>query len=183
MAETRSNLPQVAALLDNLAATVDFTRPGAEGSLGDDVLDIIATGISDRSRMEEDPAGGEWAANRGKYGQRKRGRGLPVGVGFVRGGPGGGGGGGSGVMLSLPELKGTRVIEPQRASMSYGTSDDARRLGEWFTNGATPGPDGGEASGAPGQPPRPFYEYTTDDEAEVTRRVEEFVRRELDAAR
>jgi hypothetical protein len=145
--------------LEELVESIDFTRTGTQESLGKTLLGIVHEGISDRNRSGVDPEGVGWPDNRGEYGERKRGVGIPVGVGlYARGRIGG-------EMLSLVQVIGEVTIEPDSARSDYGVTDDARDKGNWFTYGSA-GPQG-LRSGAAGQPPRPFYEMNEDDETAI----------------
>lgn len=146
-----SNLGEIEALLDRLAAGIDFTAPGAGASIGEEALDAVAEGIGDRCSLRQgDPDGRRWDDNRGKYGEAKRDAGVPIGVSpDARGHRGGD-------MLSLVQLKGTRDVRPATASVAYGITPFARRKAQWFTNGSA-AVGAGEESGAKGQPPRPFW--------------------------
>jgi phage gpG-like protein len=166
MARVTSNLADFSARLNALADTFDLTRDG----LGETVLGVVADGIVARNADQKSPDGGEWAANRGKYGDRKRKAGLPVGVGIKKGGVG------SGAMLSQEQIVGARTVEPQSATMQYGTDDVNKRKASWFTRGSD-GPGEGEPSGAPGQPARPFYELTADDEDAMRAECEDHLAR------
>src|SRR3954470_10857325 len=78
-----SNAGAVSAALEALVKSVNFTSPGKSGSLGEDCLAVVAVGIRERTVDEgKDADGRPLAANRGKYGDRKRSKGLPVGVGL-----------------------------------------------------------------------------------------------------
>lgn len=152
-----SNADEVAANLERLADCLDMTR-----GVGRDLLAYQATRIADRARDEAGPDG-DWPANRGNYGERKRAKGLPVGVGLKQDG--------SARMLSLQEIAGEQEITPSSASMSFGTSTGTGDKGDWFTNGSATGRDesgrftsSSAASGATNQPPRPFYVITDEDE-------------------
>lgn len=160
------NLDLVAAGLTELVESFDFTRRGKDRSLGHTLIGVIHERISDRNRAEQDPDGGPWEANRGKYGGRKRADGVPVGVGHYSLGrergqrtaqyePGG-------EMTSLVQIQGEIEVEPDSVTSSFGTDDEVRRKGSWFTRGSS-GPGEGEVSGAKNQPPRPFYGFNEDD--------------------
>lgn len=161
------NLPELAAALDELAASLDFTRPGRDGSLGRTLIGIIHEGIADRNREAVDPDGAPWAGNRGGYGKRKASAGLPVGVGIYPGGKPGG------EMLSLVEIQGETKVEPDSVESGYGTSDGARDKGDWFTHGSA-GPDG-LRSGAENQPGRPFYGIGEEDAEAVMEEAGRFL--------
>ena len=154
-----SNIEEIEKLFVGLADCLDFTAKGISGSIGEDALDAVALGISERSRAEQAPDGESWAANRGKYKERKDRDDLPVGRGLKT--PSGS----PDVMLSLINLKGKRSISATEAVMAFGQSTAAEDKGKWFTNGST-GPEG-ERSGAKNQLPRPFYAMTDADVEKV----------------
>lgn len=164
----------IAESLRGLVESIDFTRPGREGSLGATLIGILHEGISDRNRAEEDPDGGPWEANRGKHGARKRADSIPVGVGhYSQGGrpatyePGG-------EMTSLVEIQGEIDISPDAVISAYGATEFARRKGSWFTRGSA-GPGAGEVSGAKDQPPRPFYAFNDADADAVLEEAASFL--------
>lgn len=162
MPDDTSNIDEIERMFDSFDQSIDFTRPGREGSLGEDLLDDQALRISDRARQEEGP-GGPWDANQGEYGERKRKRGLPVGRGMKTAD------GSPDVMLSLVNLKGERSITPSEATMTFGVSQAAKDKGNYFTHGSE-GPDG-LRSGAVGQPAREFFVLTPEDESEILDRA------------
>lgn len=157
------NLDQVAQMLDELATLIDFTEPGANGSLGETLIDTVVGAIADRNAQEVDPDGVSWDVNQGKYGQAKQERGLPIGVGLREGGE----------MVSLQQLRGEVQITADEAIVRYGTDTEARRKAQWFTNGSD-GTDG-EPSGASNQPPRPFFAMSDEDVDAVVDQTEQFV--------
>jgi hypothetical protein len=139
--------------------------------LGRDLAAHASVEITSRTLGAQEQADGSpLAANRGKYGQRKAKIGLPVGVGIKgkrsKGRP----------MISLVEVQGKVEIgdEGKTLTMRFGTSEDVRKKGEWFTNGSTKGI--GESSGAKGQPPRPFYQLDAALKAELVAMIENHVR-------
>ena len=72
-------------------------------------------------------------------------------------------------MAKLANFLGRRTVAKDEATLEFGITDFARRKGMWFENGNQEGEDGTEASAAPGQPPRPFFEMT---DADVDRLAE-----------
>ena len=170
MSGASSNVDRVEAWLNQLSDTFDFTLDGESKSLGEDLLDLAALGILDRSVGQEQQAdGSSFAPNRGKYGDKKRSLGIQVGIGF--GDPN------SDKMMSLLNVAGKRELQPEEATATFGATDFAADKGKWFTNGSS-GADG-DRSGAKNQPPRPFYEldeYVAQDALDyMTRRVEAIV--------
>ena len=79
---------------------------------------MLFSEIRGRAKDEQGPAG-TWDANRGKYGEKKRDVGLPVGVGLKPGR--------SARMLSLQQLKGEQVVTPTEATVTFGTDDFAKK--------------------------------------------------------
>jgi hypothetical protein len=136
---------QMDSILDDLADGIDFTERG----LGQEVLDVGAVGIAERSLGRQSwPDGRPWEANEPRYAASKGNR--PIGVL-------------TGEMLSLEQLKGTREITPRRAVAVYGTTQDARDKGEWFTTGGR------------NSVPRGFYETDAEIDAAMFARIEEGV--------
>lgn len=156
MASVSHNLPQIEALLDSLTEALDLTKDG----LGEDLLGVVAERIADRNAAQQDPSGGDWAENKGKYGERKRSRGLPVGVDLRAEH--------RGRMVSLVELQGEKTIAPDSATMTFGTSEESREIAGYFTKGR-PGT----------QDPRPFYEMTEEDQAAVMDGASEHLARSI----
>lgn len=157
MTGATSNAAAVSAKLEALVRAVDFTHVGASQSLGRDCLAEVVQGIlADAIGGQKSPDGATLAANHGKYGEAKRSRGLPVGIGMRRkkastGSP----------MLSEVEVAGTQDITPDTATLTYGRSELAKRKAQWFTAGSKAAP-GLEPSGAANQPPRPFFGLSAD---------------------
>lgn len=148
MADVQSNQEEIQRLLDQLAGGFNFTTPGTDGrGLGEELLDVVAEGVIDRTLAEQNqPDGAPLAPNAESYAASREKAGKPIGVL-------------SGEMLSQLEVSGERVIGPERAEMTYGQpGSEARRKAEWFTRGSAENPPGDiEHSGAEGQPSRPFY--------------------------
>jgi hypothetical protein len=166
-----SNAAAVKAQIAAFVKGIDFTRPGKEGSLGEDLLIEAADGMINQAiENQQSPDGTPFAENRGTYGEKKREEGLPVGIGLRRASGGGGDG-----MLSAKEMRGKWDIRPEEATMTYGTSDASRRKAEWFTGGSE-GAHGCEPSGATNQPPRPFYAMGDQTKANVREAGHDFVR-------
>jgi hypothetical protein len=158
-----SNANAIAARLRQAADSFRF-KGGSVGDtgLGRDMAKAIGVGIAARTTGGQvSPDGSPLAPNQGKYGERKQAAGLPVGVGLKSkrstGTP----------MLSLVELQGVIEItdEGRTCVVRYGTSEEVRRKGMWFTGGSS-GAEGCEPSGAKNQPPRKFYGL--DDEIRAT---------------
>lgn len=188
MAEITSNADEIERALEDLVGAISFTSSGAEGSLGNGLLDVIVDGIDERCANEVDPDGRAWDPNRGIYGRAKRERSVPIGIGYY--GPLSDEGDAStlgaedvgGEMLSLVQLQGEREIEPERATMKHGEAgnDFAKKKGQWFTAGSV-GTEDAEPSGAENQPPRPFYEFNETDEAVIDEYLDRFVDEVIEA--
>ena len=149
-----SNLEAFADSLAKVADCLDLRR-GA----GKEALAYVANKIHERSQAEQG-SDGDWAANAPKYAKRKAKFGLPVGVGLPRKGN-------KTHMLNNTDIMGTQTIEADSATMTFGTSEEISKRGQWFTAGSV-GTDNAEPSGASNQPPRPFYEMTEADADAVT---------------
>lgn len=98
------------AKLDALVATFDFTRAGAEESMGKDAAHIVGEGILDRSIQEQGGPDGAWLANDPDYTDWKREH-YNVDLIGVR----------TGQMFSLPSLLGDVDIQPMTVTIRYGT--------------------------------------------------------------
>jgi hypothetical protein len=146
-----SNYAAFAASLDRLADVLDFERDG----LGQRILDEQAQRIADRMASGQGTKG-KLKANRGEYGERKRAKGLGVGVGLKSS---------DDPLLSIENIRGDQVVTHDSASMKPGKSDLAYRKAQWLANGS----DGteGERSGAENQPERPWYGMTKDDAKDI----------------
>lgn len=169
-----SNADEIERLLAEMAGAFDMTRPGEEGSLGEDLLDIYALGVYERTVGSGlDVEGKPLAANRGRYGARKEERGLPVGIGLDATS--------TTTMLSLVQLKGTRDIKADLATSVYSTDQFAFDKANWFTYGSDGSSVYWEYSGARGQPQRPFWGFDDDIERQLVTRcdthLERFLRR------
>ena len=163
MDHVSDNSDDLARRLNELSASIDFTRPGRNGSLGKTLIGIVHEAIVDRNLDEADDTSSPWPANQGKYGERKREEGLPVGVGLRSGGQ----------MISMVEIQGEIRVEPEIVESTYGTNQDARDKANWFTYGSD-GPDGLH-SGATNQPPRPFYGMNSQDADNVVEAAGEYL--------
>lgn len=153
-------------LLEEMEQALDFTRDG----LGDQACDAAADAIQSRFQAEtgaDDP----FADNRGKYGERKRERGIPIGIGLHGARVGG-------EMSRRIHFAGMREIEPDEVIIGFGADDKNRRKGMWFEAGSSPSGDI-EPSGAKGQPPRPFFHLADKDEDAIVDLVSESIDRFL----
>jgi hypothetical protein len=135
----RSNLDVVAADLRTLVDSLGLESPGeSAATLADDLFDLQAQRIRDRSLAQRAPDGTTWADNEPRYAARKGYK--PVGVGLT------------GEMLSLEQLRGDRRLGDESATMQYGKDAWNRQKAKWFSEGNDRG-----------QPERPFWEITADD--------------------
>lgn len=136
MAGATSNLPQIEALLDDLANGFTFDVRGVQKALGAEMADVVVDGIADRSIAEQAaPSSDPWAPLSPRYLARKVRQGYPALIG-VR----------TGNMLSRVELAGNVTVAPTSVIIEYGVTTEARDKLRWFT------------AGRPGiQPPRPLW--------------------------
>jgi len=143
-----SNLQSLSSALEDLENACDFDRPGSpNGRIGDDIAYIAGNIIQERTFNQQlDGDGNQIEPNRGRYGEAKRDRGLPVGIGFSDRGDDGP------KMLDIAQVVGTTNIQPKEMTQAFGTLESSQNKGRWFETGN----DGRN------QPPRPFYDL--DDE-------------------
>src|SRR5690242_4486710 len=110
MADITSNIDDVSRDIESLIASFDFTSPGKDASLGEDLAGLIAERIIDRSVPDaKAPDGSTWAANEARYAAYKRKKFAADQPGIL-----------SGQMLSLESVKGRLTIDPDRLEMTYG---------------------------------------------------------------
>jgi hypothetical protein len=113
MADIESNLDDIDRWLNEAIASVDFTRPGSEGSLGEDIAHIIAQGIIDRTVAEQKTSDGSpLKENEPKYRARKLKK-YGVEQPLLR----------TGQMLSLQSVLGETSISADSIEMKYGTGE------------------------------------------------------------
>lgn len=165
MADVQSNFPEIERVIQAIADSFNFERPGREQSLGRDALGVVTTSIQDRCRNETDPEGNRWAPNKEWAQKDPRKRGKPVGIL-----------GDSDNMLAPLQIQGEQDVTSTQAEVTYGTDEWNRRKAQWFTNGSRASDDGTERSGADNQEARPFYEIGEAEE----RALDEFFDAELD---
>jgi hypothetical protein len=154
---------QAQAIADEIEALADsfaFDRPGRGETIGKGALDLLAGRIQARCTRMVDPRFRAWGPNLEWAKHDKQKIGKPIGV---YGDPT------ADSMLAMVNITGERVIEAHEASMTYGTTPEAKKRIQWFTNGSTDPGDGTERSGAENQVPRPFYDLDITDRAELTR--------------
>lgn len=106
--------------------------------LGHGLMNATAAAIKQLSMREEGPDGNAWAPLHPDYLDWKRAQGELMAIGRLHG-----------LMLDDEQLKGERAIGKDRATMTYGTTPEARAEATQFQ-------EGGAVTGT-GQPPRPFY--------------------------
>ena len=160
MSEVRSNLNEIAAYLRSLPGLLGLNRDG----LGDELADIAGDRIHARF-VQQAGSTGPFEANRGTYGERKRERGIPVGIGLHGDRIGGG-------TSRRENFTGRVETDSDRVSVFFGASDATRRRGMWFTSGTDGwGDQDIEKSGASNQPPRPFFELSEEDADAIADRL------------
>jgi hypothetical protein len=115
MDRVTSNADEVAAWIEGVVAGFDFTLPGEQGSLGEDLAGVAAQGMIDRGVPDARAAdGGNWAPNEARYAAYKRRRFGAIQPGIL-----------TGQMLSLESMLGRPEITPDRVEMTYGTGEPA----------------------------------------------------------
>jgi len=144
----KTNVADLGRTLADLPNALDLNA----GRLGDRLANALAPRIKERFDAQQGPKS-RFAKNRGRYGKRKRARGIPIGVGLHNGGE----------MGRLSNFLGRRTVGKDEASVEFGVTNFARRKGMWFENGSQEGEDGTERSGASNQPPRPFFDMSEAD--------------------
>lgn len=106
-----SNAEEVDAWLEQAIDSFDFTRPGAEGSLGRDLAVAAAEGMIERGTVDHKaPDGGAWAPNEPTYAKYKSKR-YSAEQPNVR----------TGQMLSLQSMLGDVRVGPELVTIAYGT--------------------------------------------------------------
>lgn len=130
-----SNIDSFSASLDRLRDPLDFERDG----LGKRIVESQVRRILDRAANQQGDQG-RWDDNRGKYGEAKARKGLPVGVGLRPS---------DSPMLSAENVRGEPTITADEIEMRHGATDEARKVGELFSID------------------RPFYGLTAQDSAEI----------------
>lgn len=158
MAEVRSNLPEVARAIADVAGCLNMHAVGRYGRVGEDALDIIAEGIYDRAVLgQREPSGVPLAKLSPVTLALKRERGQPDTIGVA-----------TGQMLALEQLKGERAISSGAASVEYGRDAEAKLKMEWFSEGRRKGR-------RRRQPPRPVFELDDRIERDLDDFVDEVV--------
>jgi hypothetical protein len=115
VAEIESNLPEIDALLGRLTSW-DFTRPGKEGSLGQDLAALAAENIQLRGADGKGPGGEAWPENEKRYRARKKAH-YGVDKPNIR----------TGQMLSRESLLGDVEVSPELVRLKYGTGQPPSR--------------------------------------------------------
>lgn len=113
-------------------------------SLGEDLCKAATDGVQRSIAAEQSPDGNAWPALSEKYEERKSFDfpGNPMAV--LRG-----------TMANPREVAGEVVVTEGSAEVTFGTSAEARQEASWFQEGDSD------------QPPRPFWGFTPDSEAEA----------------
>jgi hypothetical protein len=142
-----SNIDEIAAYLRSLPLVLDLRRDG----LAEEVFDLWGDRIHTRFEQEAGVEG-KFEENRGDYGERKRERGVPIGIGLYGEEIGG-------EMSQRDNFVGRTSIHADEATMFFGATLKNRRKGMWFHSGSNGYDDQQdvEHSGAIGQPSRPFF--------------------------
>jgi hypothetical protein len=113
MSDIESNLDDIDRWLDDAVASVDFTRPGSEGSLGEDIAHIVARSIVDRTVAEQKASDGSpLKENEPRYAAYKRKR-YQAHQPLIR----------TGQMMSLQSVLGETSISADSIEMRYGTGE------------------------------------------------------------
>lgn len=159
--EVRSNLPEVLRGIRDVADCLNLRAVGRYGLLGEDLMDLTAEGIFDRTVLgQQEPGGGPLAPLAESTLARKRKAGYPDTIGVA-----------TGHMLALDQLKGDRSVSADRATMAYGRDEEARLRMAYFSEG-----HGGRRR----QPPRPVFEFDDRIDAELDALVDEVVIRAVE---
>lgn len=119
----------------------DFTHQG----MGKDLIEIDIQAIKRRTRGQFDAQGKSWPSLSAAYEEWKRkyfGN-RPIGVLH-------------GMMLAIDQLRGLAFISATSMRVTYGTTQQARDEATWFQEGNA------------NQPPRPFYEFDAQGDADKT---------------
>jgi hypothetical protein len=143
--EITDNNDEVGAWLDELVQSYDFTRPGEDGSLGQDLARVVAQGVIDRTVAQQQAAdGSQLRENEPRYRARKK-KLYQVDQPGLR----------TGQMLSLTSVLGEVDVTADEVTLRYGigeapTSSSTGFISEadkrvtdrdkagWFTEGGRP---------------------------------------------
>jgi hypothetical protein len=110
-----SNIDEIERWFDQIIASINFTLPGKDQSLGRDLVGVVANGIIDRSVPDaKGPDGNPWAENHDPYKAWKAKEYDAFQPGIL-----------TGQMLSLESIKGETTINPDSVEMKYGTDTPA----------------------------------------------------------
>jgi len=106
-----SNIDEIERWFDQIIATIDFTLPGKDKSLGRDLVGVVAQGIIDRSVPDaQGPDGAKWDDNKDPYKAWKATEYDAFQPGIL-----------TGQMLSLESVKGETTVGKDSVEMKYGT--------------------------------------------------------------
>lgn len=114
-----SNAAHVQAWLEHWLAGVNFTRPGADQSLGRDIALKVVDRIATRGTVDKSGADGEWPKNAPAYAAYKAKRYGITDAPNIR----------TGQMLSQQSLYGRTRIEEKEITMVYGVNAPPDRTG------------------------------------------------------
>jgi hypothetical protein len=151
----RSNFPEVRRALLELGAAFDLRRraPGRKGRLGEELIDLVAAHIEDRTRTHQlGPDGRPLRPLAPSTLARKRSRGFPPTIGVE-----------TGEMLDVGEIRGKTHVDNETVVMQYGLGEPATSKAEWFQEGDS----------SRRRPAREFYDLGEDGEAKVMEFVDE----------
>jgi phage gpG-like protein len=107
-----SNIDHVVAFLEGFVDSIDFRRPGVEGSLGRDIMYRVAERMHNRALSDRRGIGEPWDKNEPKYAAWKA-KNYGVEEPNSR----------TGQMLSQKSMRGRSTVEPKVVTMIYGTGD------------------------------------------------------------
>lgn len=169
-----ANVDQVMAFLDDFLHSIQFTRPGIEGSMGKDAAMTIIRGphatmqggIMGRCAQEVTPEGRPWPHNSAEYAADKERR-----YGWSETNRR------TNQMLSQESLYGRTRIEPEAVTLVYGTGSPPSSSGAptgYMSKGDAKTPDTIKAALAHSSN-RDFYRANDDDAKNVTAVLQETV--------
>jgi hypothetical protein len=153
MASIQSNLFEIRQNLNELGQCMNLRRrpKGSSRRVGDELLDIVAVAIEQRTRQrQQDPSGRTLAKLRPATIARKLRLGYPLTIGVE-----------TGEMLDLEQIRGEQVITADSATMTYGLDAETRAKADRFQEGNAR------------QAPREFYDVGREGERLVDAYVED----------
>lgn len=149
----RSNFDDLKKSLDELGQAFAVDRMVSNSRrMGDELIDIVARVIEDRTRNRHlEPDGTPMAQLKHSTIKRKLRKGFPPVLGVE-----------TGMMLDFSEIRGKTHVKEDSIEMEYGLGIDTEDKAEWFQEGR---------SGA--QEKRPFYELGEEGEKAVDDYIDE----------